>query len=317
MKNVSASQEFIYTYVKHPDEDDLCLLEMRSFFGFDTDSNFLKSVVEIDPSRSPFMKERLELLYEAPSWENLVEQVKQLDVEDNTFKVLSMNTMDIDKTAKIGFSRRRKLEREIGLTIAGNPDLLQPDIIFAIMALNDKWYFGKYIASESVWFHHQNKPHSYSTALSTRVARAVTNIAIPNPEGIKAIDPCCGIGNVLVEALSMGVDIVGRDINPLVVKPARTNIAYFGLEGDVQPGPIADITTSYDIAIIDMPYNIFSDATPEDQLDILVHARRIAKKVVIVTIDTIDHMIEEVGFTIVDRCEAKKGLFVRQILVCE
>ena len=317
MNKVSHRQEFIYTYVKHPDEDDLSKLEMRSFFGVDTDSNVLKSTTKIDPSRSPFIKERLEVLYESSSWENLVQQVAQLDVSGNTFKVLSMNTMDIDKTPKIGFARRRKLEREIGLSIAGHPDLLQPNIIFAIMAYDDKWFFGKYEESESIWFRHQNKPHSYSTALSTRVARAVSNIAIPNPEGIKAIDPCCGIGNVLVEALSMDVDIVGRDINPLVIKPARTNIAYFGLQGDVQSGPIADVKATYDVAIIDMPYNIFSDATPEDQQDILRNARRIAKKVIVVTIDTIDYMIEEVGFTIIDRCEAKKGLFVRQVLVCE
>ena len=317
MKNVSHRQEFIYTYVQHSDEDDLCQLEMRSFFGFDSDSNVLKSTTKIDPSRSPFIKERLELLYEATRWENLIEQVEQLDVAGDTFKVLSMNTMDLDATPKIGFARRRKLEREIGLRISGNPDLFNPKCVFAIMALNEKWYFGKYEESESVWFRHQNKPHSYSTALSTRVARAVANIAIPNPDGVKAIDPCCGIGNVLVEALSMGIDIVGRDINPLVIEPAKENIAYFGLSGDVFPGPIADVTETYDVAIIDMPYNIFSEATPEDQLDILRQARRIAKKVIVVTIDTIDDMIEEVGFTIVDRGEAKKGLFVRQVLVCE
>ena len=317
MNNVSDNQEFVYTYVHHNDEDDLCKMEMRSFFGFDTNANALKTTIKIDPSRSPFIKERLELLYEAPSWENLIEQVEQLELADETFKVLSMNTIDLDTTPKIGFERRRKLEREIGLRIPGNPSLDNPKIIFAIMNLNDKWYFGKYEESESVWFRHQNKPHSYSTALSTRVARAVANIAVPNPEGLKVIDPCCGIGNVLVEALSMGIDIVGRDINPLVIEPARVNIAYFGLEGDVQPGPIADVTENYDVAIIDMPYNIFSDATPEDQHDIIRQARRIAKKVIVVTIDTIDHMIEDVGFTIVDRGEAKKGVFVRQVLICE
>lgn len=317
MKKVRLKQEFIYTYVQHSDEDDLCRLEMRSFFGLDSDSNVLKSTTKIDPSRSPFIKERLELLYEATSWENLVEQVKQLDVADDTFKVLSMNTIDLDTTPKIGFPKRRKLEREIGLCIPGNPDLFHPKHVFAIMSLNGKWYFGKYEESESVWFRHQNKPHSYSTALSTRVARAVANIAVPNPDGVKAIDPCCGIGNVLVEALSMGIDIVGRDINPLVIEPVKVNIAYFGFKGDVQHGPIADVTETYDVAIVDMPYNIFSDATPEDQLDIVRQARRIAKKVIVVTIDTIDHMIEEVGFTIVDRGEAKKGVFVRQVLVCE
>lgn len=309
--------EFIYTYVRHGDEYDLCKLEMRSFFGFDAPSNVLKSPVKINPSRSPFMKERLEVLFAADSWAELVEKAKQIDTGDTTFKVLCLNTIELDSTKKVEHGERQKREREIGLQINGEPDLFHPETVYGFINLNKEWYFGKYLESESVWFRHQKKPHSYSTALSTRVARAVANIAVPNPDGVKVIDPCCGIGNVLVEALSMDMDIVGRDINPLVIEPAQENIAYFGLSGDVTVGPIAEVDQMYDVAIIDMPYNIFSAATPEDQLDILHHARRIAKRVVVVTIETIDHMMDEVGFTIIDRCEAKKGLFVRQVLICE
>ena len=312
-----SQQEFIYTYVRHGDEYDLCKLEMRSFFGIDAPSNVLKSPVKINPSRSPFMKERLEVLFATDSWAELIEKAKQLDTGDQTFKVLCLNTMELDTTEKVEHNERQKREREIGLQINGEPELFHPETVYGFINLDEEWYFGKYVESESVWFRHQKKPHSYSTALSTRVARAVANIAVPNPEGVKVIDPCCGIGNVLVEALSMDMDVVGRDINPLVIEPALENIAYFGLAGDVTVGPIAEVDELYDVAIIDMPYNIFSAATPEDQLDILHHARRIAKKVVVVTIETIDHMMDEVGFTIVDRCEAKKGLFVRQVLVCE
>lgn len=309
--------KFIYTYVRHGDEYDLCKLEMRSFFGIDATSNVLKSSIEINPSRSPFMKERLEILFEATSWTELVKKAEQFDVAGNTFKVLCLNTIELDSTKKIEHAARQKYEREIGLEINGEPDLFHPETVFGFVVLDGHWYFGKYEESESVWFRHQKKPHSYSTALSTRVARAVANIAVPNPDGVKVIDPCCGIGNVLVEALSMGIDIVGRDINPLVIEPAKENIMHFGLAGEVAPGPIAEVTETYDVAIIDMPYNIFSEATPEDQQDILRQARRIAKKVIVVTIDTIDHMIKDAGFAIVDRCEAKKGLFVRQVLVCE
>lgn len=311
------ASSFIYTYVRHTDEYDLCRMEMRAFFGFHSPSNALKSTVEIHPNRSPFIEERLDVLVEAESWEALIEKVSQLDVSDQTFKTVCMNTIALNSTDKVGHPKRRKLEREIGLCVNGNPDLLQPEIIYGFVELDNRWYFGIYHMSESIWYQHQNKPHSYSTALSTRVARAVVNIAVPNPAGLKVIDPCCGIGNVLVEARSMDIDIVGRDINPLVIEPARINIAHFGFSGDVFHGPIAGVVEHYDVAIIDMPYNIFSDATPEEQLDILRQARRIADKVIVVTIDTIDDMIEEVGFTIKDRCEAKKGLFIRQVLICE
>lgn len=312
-----AEQSFIYTYIRHSDEFDLCRLEMRSFFGYDVPLNVLKSTVKIPPSRSPFMKERLDVLYESDDWDDLCQQVEQFNLMGQTFKVTCLNTMDLNKTKKIGFDKRREKELEIAYRVDGQPDLLAPERVLGFLTVNDKWYFGDFLENEPIWFHHQNKPHSYSTALSTRVARAIANIAVPDPTGLKVIDPCCGIGNVLVEALSMGMDIVGRDINRLVIQPARDNIAHFGFVGDVHKGPIAEIEAHYDVAIIDMPYNIFTDATPEQQFDIVKQARRIADRVIIVTIDTIDHMIEEVGLTIVDRGEAKKGLFIRQVVVCE
>ena len=185
---------FIYTYVRHRDEHDLCRLEMRSFFGTDSPSNVILSPVEIDPSRSPFMKERLEVLYEGESLDEILEQVEQLQLGDSTFRVVCLNSIDFESTKKIGHPQRRKIEREIGLRIQGEPDLLQPESVFGVIELAERWYFGKHVESKAIWYHHQKKPRMYSTALSTRDARAVANIAVPNPTGVRAIDPCCGIG---------------------------------------------------------------------------------------------------------------------------
>ncbi|MEK4092032.1 MULTISPECIES: methyltransferase domain-containing protein [unclassified Viridibacillus] len=312
-----SNREFIYTYSGHKDEYDLCRMEMRSFFGFDVLSNVLKSTIEIDPSRSPFMKERLEVIYEGESFEQIADLVEQLDLDYATFKVVCLNDSELGSMKKVGHSKRREIERNIGLRIKGEPDLDQPETVFGVVMIDNKWYFGKLEVSEPIWLHHQQKPHMYSTALNTRVARAVANIAVPHPNGVRAIDPCCGIGTVLVEALSMGIDIVGRDINRRVVLGSRKNIAHFGLEGNVTTGPISEIEDNYDVAIIDMPYNLFTHITVEEQLDIVKQARRFTKKVVIVTIDTMDHMIEEAGFEIIDRCEARKGTFSRQVLVCK
>jgi tRNA G10 N-methylase Trm11 len=148
------------------------------------------------------------------------------------------------------------------------------------------------------------------------VARAAVNIAIPDPRGIKAIDPCCGIGTVLVEALSMGIDIVGRDINPFIAQGARANLAHFGYVTEVALGAIENISTTYDSAIVDMPYNLFSTTSPEEQFSILKHARRIADRVVVITIEDMDESIAAAGFAIVDRCVVRKGSVNRQIIVC-
>jgi hypothetical protein len=64
-----------------------------------------------------------------------------------------------------------------------------------------------------------------------------------------------------------------------------------------------------------MPHNLYTHATPEEQQSILKSARPFSKKLVVVTIENIDHMIKDAGFDIIDRCVAKKGIFSREILV--
>jgi len=308
--------QYIYTYAYTEDEEDLCYLEMRSLFGEDTQSKILISTVNIEPSRSPFIKERIEVIFEGDELSDILKQVEVLNMGDATFKVIFVKINDLIEAKKIEYQQKREIEREVGLIITGDADVHNPDVTYGLVPLGGRWYFGYYVKSDAVWLRHLKKPREYSTALSTRVARAVANIAVPNPAGVKVIDPCCGIGTVLVEALSMGIDIVGRDINPLVVLGSRENIAHFGLTGDVDLGPIAEVEKNYDVAIIDMPYNLYTHATPEDQLSILMNARPITQKLVVVTIENIDHMIKQAGFRIVDRCVAKKGIFSREILVC-
>lgn len=256
------------------------------------------------------------MIYEAENLQDLLIQVKKFQINGDTFKVIYIKNGSLPKDEQEGFANRRAIEREIGLHINGKADLHHPDELFGVMNLNSSWVFGEYVKSESVWFQHQQKPNDYSTALNTRVARAVVNIAIPDPKGIKAIDPCCGIGTVLVEARSMGIDIVGSDLNPLILPGARENMVHFGLTGEVKLADIRDITHHYDVAIIDLPYNLCSVISPEEQLEMLQSARTFANKVVVVTVEPIDEILIMAGFSIVDRAVAKKGLFKREVLVC-
>lgn len=303
---------FIYTYASYEDERSLRALEMRSLFGVESETNLLESPIKINPSRSPFIKERIGVLFEGASLQELLMKVASFTVPGETFKVMYVK----NGSEKESLKKRREIEREVGLQINGFADLRRPQCLYGVMNINGRWIFGDYVESESVWFRHQHKPHHYSTALSTRVARAVVNITIPDPMGIKAIDPCCGIGTVLVEALSMGIDIVGSDNNPVILAGTRDNIAHFGLSGEVKYLDMRDITEHYDAAIIDLPYNLCSVLTPQVQLEMLQSARRFAAKVVVVTVERVDEVLIEAGFSIIDKAVAKKGAFTREVIVC-
>ncbi|UUZ92819.1 RsmD family RNA methyltransferase [Paenibacillus sp. P25] len=191
-----------------------------------------------------------------------------------------------------------------------------PERRFGLAKDGSQWLFGELASNEAVWLKHNGKPHNYSTALSTRVARAVVNIAVPDPAGVRVIDPCCGIGTVLIEALSMGIDIAGRDINPLALRGARGNLAHFGFPDVVRLADMRTLPGRWDTAIVDMPYNLCSVLPEEEKLDMLRSARRMADRIVIVTTEEIDAVLARAGLRIAGRCVVRKGAFARHVLVC-
>ncbi|MDR6882866.1 RsmD family RNA methyltransferase [Bacillus sp. 3255] len=315
----------IYIYACHEDEQALCELELRTMLGAATivGAGYAVSPRRVEPSRSPFLKLRLDVLFEASSLAELASQVETLTVRGATFKVAFAET-----DTPVSYDRQRDAERTIGRHLRGKAEMRRPAQWFAVTELQGRWLFGDCAHGEAVWLRHQQKPQNYSTALSTRVARAVVNIAVPVTEGARVIDPCCGIGTVLVEAMSMGIDIVGSDMNPLAVRGARVNLAHFGMPNVVQ---LADMRTlepgvqgrdrgqeqgRYDALILDMPYNLCSVLPEDEQLEMLQAARRLAHRAVIVTTEQIDPLIEQAGLRIIDRCEVRKGRFSRQVIVC-
>lgn len=301
---------YVYTYACHEDETELCRLELATLLGAEPSEGIVLSQMAVDPSRSPFVKKRIAVTHAAESLEALAGQVEGLRLQGETFKVVFAAGDGVD------YEGARAIERTVGLHIRGKADMRCPDRLFGIVSSGGRWLFGECVRNEAVWLHHAKKPQNYSTALSTRMARAIANIAVPEPAGIKAVDPCCGIGTVLVEALSMGIDMSGFDINPLAVRGARTNLQHFGLPDVVAIGDVKELTGRYDAAIVDMPYNLCSKLSQDDQLSMLEGVRRLAPRAVIVSTEPIDDAVRRAGFRIADRCEARKGRFVRQVLLC-
>ena len=309
---------FLYTFNAQEGELALLRMEMRALFGEDAATGILLSERDIDVSRSPFVKERVEIVFAGSSVSDIAEQVGRLDLGGRTFLIRFLKRNDLASEDKIEYDDQREIERTIARRMRGIACVRQPDITYAIVPYGGRWFFGVYSRNGARWLDHMQRPSQYSIALPTRLARAAVNITAPDesPSARRVIDPCCGIGTVLIEALSIGVPIVGRDVNPLVTTGARANIAHFGYACEVTLGEIASVTEHYDSAIIDLPYNHVTKITVESQRDILLHARRIADRVVVLSIAPIDEMLARVGFMIVDRCVWSKGTFERHIMLC-
>jgi tRNA G10 N-methylase Trm11 len=308
---VESADRYIYTYACHEDERPLCRLELRSLFGFEPRGDFLESPLNLDPSRSPFIKLQVAVMYEGSSLRDIAKQAEALQLHGSTFKVVFVET-----DAEASYDEQRAMEREVGAHIGGKADMRKPERLFGILRIGIRWLLGECRYNEAVWLKHIQKPQNYSTALSTRVARAVVNIAVPDPQRVKAIDPCCGIGTVLIEALSMGINIIGCDVNPLAIRGARANLAHFGFPDVVKAADMRKVTGRFDAAIVDLPYNLCSKITVDEQLEMLRGSRNFSDKAVVITAETMDPIIERAGFIITDHCLIKKGKFTRHVAVC-
>ena len=92
-------------------------------FGKEPDAPILKSPIEIQPSRSPFIKERIDVMYEGDTLDDILEQVTAVQLKKETFRVYFVKINDLKESEKIHLAKRREIERSIGLQINGEPEL--------------------------------------------------------------------------------------------------------------------------------------------------------------------------------------------------
>lgn len=307
---------FFYKINYIPQEESLCRLEMKYLFGKIPEDKYFLSSFYINPSRSPFIKQCISVLYSGDTLDALVEQILSDNLSYDRFKVHFINLEDND----VPFEERRRIEYVIGYNVNGAADIHNPQVHLGVAKVKDTWIFGKYEENDGLWQTHNNRPYHYSNALSTKVARALVNLAVNNDTKCRIIDPCCGIGTVVIEGLSMGLDIIGFEINPLIAQNAQKNLKFLGYADRITNGDMHNIAIAekFDAAIVDLPYGLFNPITLEEQIAIMRTTRRIADRMVIITFEDMDKYIMEAGFSITDRCVVpKKGDFKRYVTLCE
>ena len=295
-------------------ENELCNMEMKSIFKQIPNRKFLFSNKDFNPSRSPFIKFKVNIIYIEESLEIIINKIKNEKISYDDFKVNYMKSEDGD----VSYENRLKAVREIGFVINGFPDIHNPKVELAIIKIKDKWIFGELIKNDFKWQKHNDKPHSYSNAIPLRMARALVNIATCDDKRLSIIDPCCGVGTVVIEALDLGFNIKGYEISKPIACNARNNIEFFGYNREITTsGDMHNIRERYDVAIVDIPYGLYSPITSQEQKDIINTSRRIARKLVIITFEDMDNIITSAGFKVLDKCYMIKGNMKREISICE
>ncbi|MCX7903757.1 MAG: RsmD family RNA methyltransferase [Caloramator sp.] len=302
-----------FYYVNFPDgEKELCKMEIRHLFGIELREKYFFYDDYIDVNRSPYVKYCIKIDAEDSDIENLAEVIKDRKISYDNFKVQYISLFE-----RMDLNKKHFVESIIGSAIKGKVAIHDPEIKIGVIDFDGRWIVGQLFRNQGIWHFHDKKLVQYCNSLTSRVSRALVNIAVGKNSDLKVVDPCCGIGTVVLEALSMGIDIKGYDINYKVVKGARENLNFFNYPDVIKRGDIKEINEHFDAAIVDLPYGVLSVTTKKMQEDIIKHTARLAKRVVFVTLEDMQDEIEKFNFKIIDKCQSRKAKFIRFITLTE
>lgn len=285
--------------------EQLCAMEMKRLFSQDlndvifSDKNYINNL-------SPFFKGKLTVLISDSNLEYFYEKVATLIIP--TFTVTYIKSRQDELT----YEKRMELVRGVASKINGIGSLDKDATLLGVMYFKGAYYLGTYEVSKR---EEHKKLQSYSQSLSSFDARSIVNIATGGNK-VTIVDPCCGVGTTLIEALSMGYPIEGYEINKSVAWKANRNLEHFGYEKIVENMDMHDIQKHYDVALLDIPYNLYSSITRSEQISLIEKCHEIADYFVLVSFEEFDDILKENKFQILEKCVLKKIKMIRYIYYC-
>ncbi len=303
----------MYLYLTARSESEIQLIEAECFTitgAVPDERGIALSESEADVSRAAYIKTCMKVVMRAADLSDLYDQLEKIGLSSEQFRV-----------SVVKLPRRLKLDsqqvmHQVGARIAGNPDLSAPRTVFLVVATEKEIWLGE-VLSESTgsWNEHSQKAHLYSSALPTRLARAMVNlVAAP---GDRIIDPCCGSGTILIEAASIGVKSVGCDINPKLAVVSIENLRHFDLASLVLIADARNIEGTFDAVVTDLPYG--RNCPTDEQLcrEILQNMKNLAPKAAVVAGEDMNDLFSQMGHKVKRVIAVPKTSLIRHIHVVD
>lgn len=305
---------YLYMFNYRPEHAELAFLEMNRLFNEPIASKWFISKQVIDVEQSVFFNVRMDIICEAFSFQELYEQVEQLTQSFNKYKIMYHKSQLND----LSYEERLDIMYELSIRLQGTGVIRDFDQLLGVIKINDTLYFGILHRQEHLWKTRQQKPHSYSNALPVYLARTVLNIAVGQSKHLKLVDPCCGIGTLVIEGCNLGLSIEGYELSYKVAKNAKLNMVHYGYDKAlIHHQDMLTIQDVYDIALLDIPYNLFSPFSKDQQMQLLIQCQKISKQLVLFSSEDMNKALIELGYSIEAQVQVSKGYFKRMITICK
>jgi len=166
-------ETYLYNLNYSEYEDTLCAIEARALFNTSLKEKVFFSDVAVDPSVSPYIKNRLEIRHKTPTFDELLLLLEQ-DKNTTTNSVIKYLKF---ASGDLYAANRKALYKELcGKFKTPAIDELPP-MTYGLTFHEGFWYFGELLRNNGLWREHNKRPHTYSNSLKLNMAKVLINIA--------------------------------------------------------------------------------------------------------------------------------------------
>jgi tRNA (guanine10-N2)-dimethyltransferase len=295
---------FVYCLAPPEGEMELAQAELRSLAGCQASGRLADHSVACDVSRAAYVAWCGEVVGEGRDLEELCEALRAREVPSDGFRI------DVRATGGGVGEDSMQITRRLADALPGRPDLTHPRVRFLALCQVGSFRLVR-LLSQSRRGHvlQAKRPRHLSHALPARQARMLVNlVAAP---GDALVDPCCGVGTCLLEALEMGVRAVGFDLSHHAVTAARENLAHFGYTAPVRRRDARLLEGHWDAAVVDFPYGHTCHHAEGLYEEILGNLAARATRIGVVAGRPVEEVLAAVGLIVVNRAQARKNQLVR------
>jgi len=305
------NRQYLYLTARSKSDIELIHAECYALTGSYPDKNGIAISYRLaDVSRGAYVKKCIEIMFEANDIEELLAKVESAQLYQEGFRVSVVKrppNLELDSM---------EICQKVGALIGGKPNLDYPTLTYLVVVSPNELFFGKMMSESDVaWKLHSNKPYLNSSSLPARLARTIVNLVAEPSDSL--IDPCCGMGTIIIEAAQMGIHVAGYDINEQMVILAKKNFEYFGLSGKIEYGDAREVSGRYDVLTTDLPYGINTQADQQLYRDIMRNAKSLAPKIAVVAAKEITCLLQDLSIEVGQVIPAFKSNFKRYIHIAK
>ncbi len=293
---------YIYKFKYEDHSETLVKYEMNRIFGVDIKSDYIMTKEDINLNKSYFLHHRIDVMVSRDSIDDLVKAIAARGLSYDGFKI---EFIDVDSSI-MEYRTRINYCIEIANVIGGFGVMRDPKYRFVVTFANDQWHFGALERNDRNFERLQTKPHTYSHSMSCELSRTLINI-LCGRDNPKIIDPCCGIGTVIAEALDLGYEIEGTELNYLVAEKCKENLQACNLQDVIENRDMHTIEKKYDVSILDIPYGLMSKTDANLQTGLIDNCYNISDKLLLVANEDCDPLIGATNWIIEKRLLVPKS----------